>query len=77
MAGIGPTDIEENWWGDVSYNAFTMRDWRNTCDTGYSGGPPMVSGYTEPKPVPVERCAYCGIKAFEEERLCVGCGAPL
>ena len=56
MAGIGQTALEENWWGDISYNAFTMRDWRNTCDTGYSGGPPMDFGYTEPKPVPVERC---------------------
>ena len=77
MSGIGQTALEENWWGDISYNAFTMHDWRNTCDTGYNGGPPMDFGYTEPKPVPVERCEYCGIKAFPNERLCVGCGAPL
>ena len=51
--------------------------WAMTASTGYSGGPPMDFGYTEPKPVPVERCEYCGIKAFPSERLCVGCGAPL
>ena len=23
------------------------------------------------------RCAYCGVKAGEEEKFCSGCGAPL
>ena len=84
MAGIGRTALEENWWGMVSYNEFTTTNngysptWQHTTSTGYSGGPPMDFGYTEPKPVPaIERCEYCNIKAFPSERLCVGCGAPL
>ena len=46
------------------------------ASTGSWGGLPMDFGYTEPEPV-ITRCEYCGIKALPQERLCVGCGAPL
>ena len=49
------------------------------ASTSACGGLPMDFMYTEPKPVRPEfdRCRYCNIKALPNERLCVGCGAPL
>ena len=52
-----------------------------SCDTGDPGyGPP----HTRPEPVPYFgeeitpcRCEYCDVKSLPEDRLCVGCGAPV
>ena len=63
--------------GTISPMWASNNGWAYSASSSCSGGPPMDFGYTEPKPVPVERCAYCNIKALPEERLCVGCGAPL